>query len=514
MRFSAFIAACVLCLASEAALRFTKPVWRADLGFSVPTLEGAVGCPLDLPRAEAYLLTRGESRWLEDRFDSFDLWTCRVVRGRWRDADGNELQIARLSQRAPEDELGTVRTRRSFESDLLRRPFSLNIPAHRDEAAAYACPVEIGRAVHPRRGRRRNLADIVSYTTTNDCALVYAFRPRASERGENFDWFLATLQVSPDENLAEVRARFDEEFLDAIEVPSQRARAKLPQPDPRPAADAPETDLLRADVRGQVANYDLWHAVDSADVTVIDDLESDVRGPFIAQLTNNLPRLRRAYAEKVPSPLEGTNALAVVRVFRNREEYLAYVGVEQKWTAALWSPEHRELVLQHSTQSVDELLATVWHEAFHQYLAYSGAMISASPWFNEGHAKLFEYSYYDRKKDEIVFKKDLEAAAYVQQYAKELVEVFPEILDMDYEAFYAGSTEEIAAKYRMAWSIVYFLEVGAPKIRFQPYRHLRRDYMKALVETRSMQEATRKVLGEKKRRDAFVAAWLAFWQNQ
>lgn len=514
MRFSAFIVVCGLCLATEAALRFTQPIWRADLGFSVPTLEGAEGCPLDPPRAEAYLVTHEGRSSLSDRFDSFDLWICRTVRGRWRDKAGNELQIARLAFRPPEDAQGMVRTRQSFEANLQRRSVDLKVPSHRDEAAAWASPVEIGCAARLRRSRRRNLAEVVCYTTTNDSALVYAFRPASSVRGEVFDWFLASLLVAPGENLTEVRARFDEEFLDAIEVPPMRVRERLAQPEPRPRADAPESDLLRADLRAQVANYDRWHAVDRADVTVIDDLDSDVRAPFIAQLTNNLPRLRRAYAETVPSPLEGTNALAAVRVFRSKDEYLAYVGVEQKWTAALWCPERRELVLHRSTQSVAELLATVWHEAFHQYLAYSGAMIASSPWFNEGHAKLFEFSGYDAKKDEVVFRKDPEAAAYVQQYAKELAEVIPVLLEMGYEEFYAGGTEEVAAKYRLAWSLAYFLEIGAPKVRFKPFRNLRRDYMKTLVETQSMLEATRRVLGEEKSRDAFVAAWLDFWQNQ
>ena len=102
----------------------------------------------------------------------------------------------------------------------------------------------------------------------------------------------------------------------------------------------------------------------------------------------------------------------------------------------------------------------------------------------------------------------------MQQYAKELAEVIPVVLEMGYEEFYAGGTEEVAAKYRLAWSLAYFLEIGAPKVRFKPFRNLRRDYMKTLVETQSMLEATRRVLGEEKSRDAFVAAWLDFWQNQ
>ena len=513
MRSSAFIAACALCLASEAALRFTEPVWRPDLGVQVPCLAQARGCPLDMPRAEAYLVTEDGAQRLEDRFDSFDLWTSRTVRGRWRDADGNELQLARLDSLPPDDVPGAVRTRRSFARVLGERPFSAKDASHRDEAAANAAPLDIGRAVRPRRAERRNLAELLFYTTTNDCALACAFRPRSPERAETPPWFLATLVAAPGANMAEVRARFDEEFLDRISVPALSARASLAAPVPPPDEDAGETALLRADVRAQVVNYDEWRCTDADDVTVIDDLDAGVRADFIGRLTNALPRLRRAYAASVPSPLSATNALAVARVFRSREEYLSYVGVEQKNSGALWSPRHRELVLYHSVEGVDHLLREVWHEAFHQYAAYAGAMAESSPWFNEGHAELFRNASVDRK-GEVVFGRDPADAAYVQEYASELADVLPALFEMDYAAFYAGTREEVRAKYRLAWSVAYFLEVGAPKIRFQPYRNFRADYMKALVETRSMDEATRRVLGEEKSRDEFVAAWLAFWRRQ
>ena len=84
---------------------------------------------------------------------------------------------------------------------------------------------------------------------------------------------------------------------------------------------------------------------------------------------------------------------------------------------------------------------------------------------------------------------------------------------MDYEAFYAGNQEEIAAKYRLAWSIAYFLEIGAPKLRYRPYENLRSDYVKALIRTRSMHEATGAVFDEQTR-ERFIAAWLDFWKQQ
>ena len=512
MRFSAFIAVCALCLAGEAALRFTEPVWRPDLGLSLPCLVGAVGEPLDLPRAEAYLVTRDGSSFLEDHFDTFDLWTMGTLRGRWRDAAGNRLYLARLDSRPPDDVPGTTCTRRTFRAAQSRRPFNPKNIAHRDEAAAAVSPVELGRIVRPRRAQRRALANLVAYSVTNDHMLAFAFRPVDAAQKSLGDWFLAVLSAAPGEDMAEVRARFDEDFLDRISIPSAAARRALAPPPPPLDAEATEDELLRADVRAQVANYDEWACAAADDVVVLDNLDGTVRANFIPALTNGLPRFRAAYAACVSSPLVGTNALAVVRVFRSREEHLAYVGTEQKWTAAIWSPLRRELVLYLPESGTDKLLRTVWHEAFHQYLAYAGAMITSAPWFNEGHAQLFEHAHFGRDGG-IVFERNDRAAAYVRAYAADLAEILPDVMEMDYRAFYAGTQDEIAAKYFLAWSIAYFLEVGAPNLRFQPYATLRADYLKALVETRSMHAATRAVLGDEKSRDAFVAAWLAFWRE-
>ncbi len=511
MRFNVFIIACAICLASEAAVRFSPPVWRPDLGLSLPCLAGAVGEPLDMPRAEAYLVTRDGESFLEDRYDAFDLWTGRTLRGRWRDAFGNRLYLARLDSVPLDDTPGVTRTRRSFRDALSRRRFNPKDPAQRDAAAMSVSPVELGRAVRPRRAQRRNLAELVAYSTTDDRVLAYAFRSVDSARKGPGDWFLAVFVAAETEDMAEVQSRFNEDFLDQITVPSVTARRRQKN-QPEPDDDPSEADLLRDDVRAQVANYDEWASTDAEDVTVLDNLDAGVRARFVSALTNSLPRLRHEYATRVPSPLVGTNALAVVRVFRNREEYLAYVGIEQKWTAAVWSPLRRELVLYHPEAGMDQLLRTIWHEAFHQYLAYAGSMIESSPWFNEGHAQLFEHLSFDHKGN-AVFARDEQAAAYVHEYTAELAEVLPSVLLMDYAAFYAGTAEDVAAKYRLAWSIAYFLEVGAPKIRFQPYASLRADYVKALVETRSMREATQAVLGDEKSRDAFVAAWLAFWRE-
>ena len=512
MRLKVYIVAALCWLTTEAAPRFTEPVWRPDLGIAVPCLVRATAQPFALPKAEGYLVTSAKgARRLEDRFDVFDLWVSATLRGRWVDGEGNQLQIARLFARPPTDAPGTVCTRRAFYDALKRQSIDPKRLDLRDEAAQTIAPVDVQEPVKARRSQRKNLKDVVYYPSTNDHALVCAFRPRTPERKETTDWYLVSLIAAPAANMDEVQAWFDEDFLDQIYIPAARARPE-PAASVFPEDEATEEDLLQRDVRGNVVNYDDWHCTSAEDVLVVDNVGPSVRAPFISSLTNDLPRLRRAYARAVPSALSATNQTAVVRVFRSREEYLAYVGVEQKWTAALWSPVRRELVLYHPETGTEQLLHTVWHEALHQYLAYAGSMIDSSPWFNEGHAQLFEHSHFDRK-GEIVFDRDVQAAAYMQEYAAEMAQNIPAVLEMDYKAFYDGTQEEVAAKYRLAWAIAYFLEVGAPNVRYRPYERLRADYLEALVRTRSMHGATEAVF-DGETREAFVSDWLDFWKRQ
>ena len=513
MRLNVYIAAALSCLTTEAAPRFTDSVWRPDLGISLPGLARAEARPFALPKAEGYIVTSPKgARRLEDRFDVFDLWASATLRGRWVDEEGNQLQVARLFARPPTDAPGTVCTRREFYDALARQPIDPKRLDLRDEAVQAIAPVDVQvPPARSRRSRRANLLDVVYYPSTNDHALVCAFRPRTPERKEVPDWYLASLVAAPNADMDEVQMWFDEAFLDKIDVPALRVRP-APAISPIPSKDATEGELLWRDVRGNVVNYDDWNSVSAEDVLVVDNVNPAMRGSFISALTNNLPRLRRAFAQRVPSALSATNQTAVVRVFGTREEYLAYVGVEQKWTAALWSSSRRELVLYVPERGTGQLLQTVWHEAFHQYLAYAGSMIESSPWFNEGHAQLFEYSHFDRD-GAIVFDRDAQSAAYVQEYAAELAQNIPAVLDMDYTAFYGGTQEDIAAKYRLAWAIAYFLEVGAPNVRMQPFKNLRADYLKTLVRTRSMHEATAAALDDETC-EAFVSAWLDFWKRQ
>ena len=138
-------------------------------------------------------------------------------------------------------------------------------------------------------------------------------------------------------------------------------------------------------------------------------------------------------------------------------------------------------------------------------------MMSPSPWINEGHAELFEHAHFDSK-GKLVFEQNYEYSRFIHANAAVLAELIPVLLTLDYDGFYAGEQQEREAKYRLAWSIAFFLQVGAPNVRFRPFENLRSDYMQALLSTRSGSRATQTVLTDEMRKD-LVDEWLAFWKK-
>ena len=148
-------------------------------------------------------------------------------------------------------------------------------------------------------------------------------------------------------------------------------------------------------------------------------------------------------------------------------------------------------------------MRTFRHESFHQYLSYAASMIPTSPWFNEGYAQYFE--------DDAVTALGLEVP---EERWDTLEHSLPGLMMMDYAEFYAGSDAERRTKYRLAWSIAYFIEHGAPKVRFEPFKNLKRDYLAAILKTQDMRRATTCAFGTVERLEQFANEWKTFWKNR
>ena len=429
--------------------------------------------PLELPRA-----------W-GDKFSDNELALDQAVDGRWVDDELRIFMLINLAKESPTDNAG-YSTRMDFEQSR-RAIDKRDKKTLREEIQRY---VDFELPEKERRPRQlaRGYDDIDYWQGTNRNVIACAYLKEKSSV-----WRLALWYLAEGDDYDEACEVFTKEFLEAHADKSIASVEKLEKPS--------ERELLRRDAHHSITNYPAWAWTDSEEFTVLDEL-GDV-DYFRTALTNELKVYRQKYAETVPTGISVTNELALARIFSSRERYLEALATDGltniTWTAAYWSPVRRELVAYLPEDGEKRLLSTIRHEAFHQYLSYATLFWPVSPWLNEGYAQYFEYS----EPDYFCDPADM----------PELAPLVAPVLMMDYDEFYAGTDLERRLKYRVAHSIVYFLEQGADKVRFKPFKNLKADYFKALLETHDMRLATSAAFKNSDTLKLFVKEWTKFWED-
>ena len=459
--------------------------------------------PLDMPRAEAYLVREDGASWLEDRFDRTDLWMSQALIGRWIDDEGRLFLLSALATCPPAIGRSDAQTRVGYESQkvaMKRVRANAGFPAAFRDAVAILAPCTVMDKPRSPRQLPRGYKEVYYWQhPTNYSDIVCTFLQEKTNT-----WFLASWTLAPEDDYPTQMQAFEDRFL-GDDFPSLVSRLRSSGEGRETLDGRRERGLLRRDAHHSIAAYPNWHFTGAEEFAVLDDLPA--RG-FVTALTNDFPVMRAKYAAAIPSPLVGSNVLSVVRIYANRGEYLEALETDgmtnMAWSAAYWCPGRRELVAYLSPDGERELMRTIRHEAFHQYLSYASSMISSSPWFNEGYAQYFEdeglggLGGLGVKSDEDV---DRIAAA------------IPGVLMMDYEQFYEGGDSERQFKYKLAWSVVLFIEKGADKVRLKPFEGLKKRYMDALIETRNMRKATSAAFRDADLLKQFIAEWKKFWKK-
>lgn len=453
----------------------------ASLFFSNPA-------PLDMPRAEAYFVKEDGCLRLEDRFNKGDLWITRSVLGRWLDDDGRVFTLCRLDTLPPAVETEATVTRMDYLAGAA--PLEPKNLRGLRRAVEVLSPCELPEACASPRQVIRGFKEVGYWQGTNVTALVCTFLPERERC-----WYLAVWELCDgDEPEASLEA-FERKFLGCWDSFGWLCKGGATKP-------TSEREALRQDAHHSVTNYTDWHWTDAPEFTVLDALPKG--SGFVSALTNELRTMRAQYAATLPTRIDGSNVLCIARLFGTRDDYLSAVGEELKWSAAVWDVARRELSAYLPPSGERELMKTIRHEAFHQYLSYACSMITVSPWLNEGYAVYFE------DQDQTDWE---EGRRPGPDELERLAALIPSLLKMDYEEFYAGSDEDRRLKYRLAWSLAVFLEKGAPKVRFDPFKTVKKTYLDTLVETRDMTRATEAAFRGPEFLQKFVSEWLKFWKN-
>lgn len=491
------LAFCCVSVSALAAVSFGPVRNYPNLGFAFPCLDNAKADPLPLPDAFPCLLVDDEALSREDRFSPFELWFNLQCCGRWRNTRGQKLVIGRIADRLPLFSEEHV-SRQRFAAELCDDSNQID-PANTDlidEWVATFVDVPVYEA-EKLKLNAFSLDELRFYPCGATNVLVYAFRPRQLGSSTAPDWFCVRFDAPGEADLAALRARFEEAFIGQLALPnrlskdegseavkldvSRKGQKSFDQPD----------HPVRIEARKSIENYDTWWYAETDGYIILSDVATEVGKSVIRDLQDTMPALRQAFERLVP-PLTRESEVDLIRIFQTRDDYVRYVGKDRAWSGAVWMPGRRELVL---TQDVnkEEMLRTIRHESFHQYLSHAYCMLPPAPWLNEGHACLFESARVDSK-SKVTLNEDPSRSQLLVESIDLVAASLPSLFQSDYETFYGGESLERKVKYATAWGLAYYLQKGAPQERNTPFKDILPKFAASLAETHNYQMATAEAL--------------------
>lgn len=477
----------------HAAVAYAPVKNYPNIGFMFPCLDHAIPNPVPMPLAHPYISSDGDALIREDRFEPFELWYATQCCARWSDARGNRLVLGRITHHLPAFSDDLV-SRRQF-ADELADDANLVDPKKKSDVSDWVAKFVNAAVCEPEHVKLNafNLDDVCFFPCAATNTLVYAFRPRRIGNAKDFDWYCVILQATGTTDPEAFRKAFEERFMSLLALPSRGSAGEGEQSEEvsTPKADAKQPDQpnhpVRIEAKKSIENYDAWWFAETDGYIILSDVDTELGKSLIREIQSSMPVFRKAYERLVP-PLTREAEVSLIRLFQRKDDYVRYVGKDLAWTGGVWMPGRRELVLA-ASDSKEDLMRVIRHEAFHQYLSYAYCMIPAAPWMNEGHACLFEQAGIGRKKT-VSIDEDPARCAMLVDNIELVVSQLPRLLDADYPSFYGGNQAERNLKYAMAWGLAYYLQKGAPQERNSPFTRILPDFALSLAQTHAYSDAT------------------------
>ena len=533
-----FAAALAALAAAPRPPEFRDAVAVEELGLEIPVPEGARQVPAKPVEVLRYKWTDGEREWFEERSPAEELWRTAQTAGVWEDKPGNSMTLARVLCKFPPALAGTDVTKDAFERILGDPDQSLAREASPSELAAWLrafAGVEPDASRKPERLQTnpQRIAECWNFPCADPRtrALAVRFRPARSAEPP-CAWYAVLLRLAAAPPPGD---SFDRSLRMSLlgnvrlgAVPAGGARFAKQRERLSKASGEIREDAARRAARQSVALLDDWWHMDSENYILLsDDPDAARRGDALLLM---LESLRPRYEALVP-PFKRTIAqTSVVRVFRKRGDYTAYVAdsgilLDPNQSAGIFDGSRRELVISPVVRGwTTDPDATVRHEGFHQYLfaAWNGA--HASLWFNEGTAEVFE-AYEPkgrgawRATESASHAKRLEALARSQTDAQ-WRDAVRALLFADARAFYQPADNDVNRNYALAWGVAHFLFFGAPSVRGEPYKAVLPAYFDEMEKHGDPNRATAAAFAmgddgsDTKLLDRFARDLQAFWKNE
>jgi len=179
-------------------------------------------------------------------------------------------------------------------------------------------------------------------------------------------------------------------------------------------------------------------------------VECDADQAFTDWISKHLELVTAKYATIFPQQAKPKAKFRCI-VYRDVKEYMASGAPAN--TGGYYQDLTKKLVFYRQAKDSDTLLV-LYHEAFHQFLAYY--LYGAPQWFNEGHGDYFGPSAYNEKTRQMEIRLNPWRLPLIKQaIAAGRTQSLEKLMLMTQAELYDPST--IAINYAESWSVVYFL---------------------------------------------------------
>ncbi|MBQ4107179.1 MAG: hypothetical protein IJC73_06335 [Lentisphaeria bacterium] len=315
----------------------------------------------------------------------------------------------------------------------------------------------------------------------------------------------------------------DEVFTDAMQemagsitfthIPDNKPRRRTAA---RPAAAgvkrSPAYEASRRRVIDSIKSLKDWWYIETEHFIIVSNIS---RRKDVRRIADEAEQIRTLYEKLMPPPAE-PDAVSVIRIFDDRDQYNAYIGSGAEWTGGCWMAHKQELVFFIPYDDVRDkkirseiMKQTLYHELLHQYFFYALGQQTAPPWFNEGLAQYYEYTSF-KSRNNPSFRTDLEIEGRVAPALSTGFSTPAFLRQMDYPAF--QQFHEVS--YSAVFGLMYYLMKGAAlEEKTSHYTRIPARYFNTLGKTgdpaRADKAAWEGIDMEQLERD-----YRAFWQNR
>lgn len=506
-------------------LKFLEIKELPNAGLKFKLMSKAVEMPPPSPATVAYTFTDSQgNKTNKDMYDPRELWLYDQLAGTWRDEFGNILQLGILKYPIPSG-FKHKHTEKNEFAEKISAPEIWSDEAIASWAASFTGAPGARTERLVKHGFNIKDAKRI-HLQGNEQTIMFVFRLNKAAAGQALsseNYYAIRIILGKEVGATPALAAIETQLLPSITVPRMSAKHDVSASSQFqvkstqsfvPVQRSETFEESRQEVIKSISNLKDWWFVETKNFIILSNLKTRFR-PAVTELQHDIEYLRDAYEQFIP-PFDEINAVSVIRVPETPEEYVSYVGAQMQWSAGMWVPSRRELVIRptdwgSSRDQKLQMLRVAYHEAFHQYIFYAMSRIECSVWFNEGHACFFENVSINGRNLSIgesqMFLPVLEAIAKTGKMG------ISGLFTMDYKTFYSGSDQERFQKYALAWGLVYYLRKYVPKAPNSPYAKILPDYPEALKNSGNCTTATQTVLRGIDI-NAFDTDLAKFWSNR